>query len=58
MTVYEEFEDTKGIIRIRRQHNCQKKKDKQRSTKQTNKTKDRVTRTTQKPVLDSSAMEG
>jgi len=34
----EEFEDTKGIIRIRkskkdRQHNGQKKKDKQRSTK-------------------------
>ena len=34
----EEFEDTKGLIRIRkskdRQHNGQKKKDKQRSTKQ------------------------
>ena len=34
----EEFEDTKGVIRIRkskkdRQHNDQKKKDKQRSTK-------------------------
>jgi hypothetical protein len=34
----EEFEDTKGAIRIRkskkdRQHNGQKKKDKQRSTK-------------------------
>ena len=39
----------KGVIRIRtskknRQHNGQKKKDKQRSTKHTYKTKDRVTR--------------
>ena len=49
---HEEFEDTKGVIRIRiskknRQHNGQKEKgqkDKQRSTKQTHKTKDRVTR--------------
>ena len=49
----EEFEDTKGAIRIRiskknKQHNGQKKKvqkDKQRSTKHTYKTKDRVTRT-------------
>jgi hypothetical protein len=46
----EEFEDTKGVIRIRisknnRQHNGQKKKDKQRSTKHTYKTKNRVTRT-------------
>jgi len=46
----EEFEDTKGPIRIRkskkdRQHNGQKKKDKQRFTKHTHKTKDRVTRT-------------
>ena len=49
----EEFEDTKGVIRIRiskknRQNNGQKKKiqkDKQRSTKHTHKTKDRVTRT-------------
>jgi hypothetical protein len=49
----EEFEDTKGVIRIRiseknRQHNGQKKKvqqDKQRSTKHTYETKDRVTRT-------------
>jgi hypothetical protein len=47
----EEFEDTKCVIRIRiskksRQHNGQKKKvqkDKQRSTKHTYKTKDRVT---------------
>jgi len=51
--VQEEFEDTKGVIRSRkpkkdRQHNGQKKKykkDKQRSTKHTHKTKDRVTRT-------------
>jgi hypothetical protein len=46
----EEFEGTKGVIRIRiskkdRQHNGQKKKYKQRSTKHTYKTKDRVTRT-------------
>jgi len=46
----EEFEDTKGITRIRiskknRQHNGQKKKYKQRSTKHTHKIKDRVTRT-------------
>jgi hypothetical protein len=45
-----EFEDTKGVIRIHiskknRQHNGQKKKYKQRSTKLTYKTKDRVTRT-------------
>jgi len=47
---YEEFKDTKGVIRIRksmkdRQHNGQKKNDKQRSTKHTHKTKDQVTRT-------------
>ena len=45
----EEFEDIKGVIRIRkskdRQHNSQKKKDKQQSTKHTHKTKDWVTRT-------------
>jgi len=45
----EELEDTKGVIRIRkskdRQHNGQKKKGKQRSTKHTQKTKDRATRT-------------
>ena len=49
----EEFEDTKGVIRIRkskknRQHNDQKKKDKkdkQRSAKHTHETKNRVTRT-------------
>ena len=45
-----EFEDTKEVIRIckskkDRQHNGQKKKDKKRSTKHTNKTKDQVTRT-------------
>jgi hypothetical protein len=42
------FEDIKGAIRIRtskknRQRNGQKKKDKQRSTKHTHKTRDRVT---------------
>ena len=46
----EKFEDTKEVIRIRkskkkRQHSGQKKKDKQRSTKHTHKTKDQVTRT-------------
>jgi len=49
----EEFEDTKGVIRIRkskknRQHNDKKNKvltDKQRSTKHTHKTKDRLART-------------
>ena len=49
----EEFEDTKVVIRIRiskknRQRNGQKvkgQKDKQRSTKHTYKTTDRVTRT-------------
>jgi hypothetical protein len=49
----EEFEDTEGVIRIHkskknRQHNGQKKKDKQRSTKHTHKTKDRETLTPQK----------
>ena len=50
--VSEEFEDTKGVIRVRiskknRQHNDQMKryKRKQGSTKHTYKTKDRVTRT-------------
>ena len=48
----EEFEETKGEIRIRKskdkQHDGQKEKDKkgkQRSTQHTQKTKDRVTRT-------------
>ena len=45
----EEFEDTKGAIRTRklkdRQHNDQKKKDKQRSTNISHKTKDRATQT-------------
>jgi hypothetical protein len=43
---YEEFEDTKGVIRIRisknRQHKEKVQKDKQRSTKHTHKIKDRV----------------
>jgi hypothetical protein len=43
----EEFEDTKGVIRIRiskknRQHNGQKKKDKQRSIKHTQKRADKI----------------
>jgi len=58
----EEFEDTEGVIIIRksknRQHNSQKKKDKQRSTKHTHKTKDRVTRTPLKPGVNSGATDG
>jgi len=47
---YEEFEDTKGVIRIRKSKRTQwpkekEQKDKQRSTKHTHKTKYRVTRT-------------
>ena len=43
-----------------RQHNNQKKvqKDKQRSTKHTHKTKDRVTRTPLKTGVNSGAPEG
>ena len=45
----EEFEDTGGVIRIRksknRQHNGLKKKNKKRSSKHTHNAKDRVTRT-------------
>jgi hypothetical protein len=50
----EEFEDTKGVIRIRTSKKNRQttqwpkergQKDKQRSTKHTHKTKDRVTRT-------------
>ena len=59
----EEFEDTKEVIRIRkskknRQHNGQKKKDKQRATKHTHKSKDRVTRTPRKTGGELSAPEG
>jgi len=50
--LYEEFEDTKGVIRIRKSKKQttqwpkeKGQKDKQRSTKHTHKTKDRVTRT-------------
>ena len=49
LLVQGEFEDTTGVLRIRksktRKHNGQKKKYKQRSTKHTHKTKDRVTGT-------------
>ena len=54
----EEFEDTKGVIRIRkwkdRQHNGQRKrqKDKQRTIRHTHKAKDRVTRTPLKPGVN------
>jgi len=61
-----EFEDIKGVIRIRklkkdRQHNDQKKKDKRTNNDLqniTNKTKDRVTRTPLKPGANSGAPEG
>ena len=60
--IYEGFEDTQGVIRIRKskdpQLNGQKKKDKQRSTKHTHKTKDRVTRTPLKTGVNSGAPEG
>ena len=55
----EEFEDTKGVIRIRksknRQPNDQKNKDKQRSTKHTHKTNDRVAQTSLKTWGELSA---
>jgi uncharacterized protein (DUF2141 family) len=61
----EEFEDTKGVIRIRiskknRQHNGQKKKHKRTNNDLQNihKTKDRVTRTRLKPGMYSGAPEG
>ena len=59
----EELEDTKGVIIIRiskmnRQHNGRKIRDKQRSTKLTYKTKDRVTRTPLKTGVNSCAPEG
>ena len=46
----EKFEDTRGVIRIRKSkknglHNGQEKKDKRRSTNHTDKAKDQVTRT-------------
>jgi hypothetical protein len=49
--IYKEFDETRVVIRIRiskknRQHNGQKEK--QRSTKHTHKTKNRVTRTAHK----------
>jgi hypothetical protein len=58
----EEFEDTIGVIRIRkskdRQYNGQKKKNKRTNNDMQNiahKTKDRVTRTPLKAEVDSSA---
>ncbi len=55
------FEDTKGVIRIHisktnKQNNGQKNK--QRSTKHTHKTKDRLTRTSLKAGENSGATEG
>ena len=61
----EEFENTKGEVRIckskDRQHNGQKKKgqeDKQRSTKHTHKSKDRVSQTPIKLGVSSCTPEG
>ena len=58
----EEFEDTKGAIRIRiptTQWPKEKvQKDKQWSTKHTYKTKDRITRIPLKPGVNSGAPEG
>jgi hypothetical protein len=45
ITILDEFEDTKGAIRIRISTKRKVQKDKQRSTKHTYKTKDWVTRT-------------
>jgi hypothetical protein len=64
--VYEEFEDTKGVIRIRiskknRQHNGQKKNYKRTNNDLqsiTHKTKDRVTRASLKTGVISGAPEG
>ena len=61
MSTWEKFEDTKGVIRIHiskknKQNNGQKNK--QRSTKHTHKTKDRLTRTPLKAGGNSGAPEG
>jgi hypothetical protein len=65
LLILEDFEDTKGVIRIHklnteRKHFSQKKKDKKdkkRSTKHAHKTKDRVTRTPLKSGMNSSTPE-
>ncbi len=63
----EEFEDTKGVIQIRKSKNNRQttqwpkekgQKDKQRSIKHTHKTKDRVTRIPLKSGVKSGAPEG
>jgi len=61
----EEFEDTKVVIRIRIEEEQttqwpkeKGQKDKQRSTKHTYKSKNRVTRTPLKPAVNSCAPEG
>ena len=63
LIIKEEFEDTKGVIRFRksnkkRQHNGQRKKDKQRFTKHTHKTKNPLTRTPLNTGVNSVAPEG
>ena len=58
----EEFEDTKGVIRIHkskdRQDNGQKKKDKQRSTKHCAKNERSSNTNPTKPGMNSGAPEG
>ena len=59
----EAFEDTKGVIRIDEEQTMQwpkekVQKDKQRSTKYTYKTNDRVTRTPLKSGVNSGSPEG
>jgi len=62
MWFIEEFEDTKGVIRILKskdwQHNGQKKKDKQRSTNHTHKAKDWLTWTPIKTGGELIFLEG
>ena len=61
--IQEEFEDTKGVIRIRiskknRHHNGQKKKYKRTNNDLQYKTKDRVARTPLKTGVNTGATEG
>ena len=63
LTVQGEFEHTKGVIRISNRRMTTQwpkekvQKDKQRSTKHTYKTRDRVTRTPHKTGVNSGAPE-
>ena len=57
ITVSEEFEDTKGKGVINPYRRTKVQTDKQRSTKHTHKTEDRVTRTPLKTGVNSGALE-